>query len=135
MKKGRPLIIKLKVRKQAAWDAFSKFIRTKYLKNGFLVCYTCGKKMTLEDAQAGHGIGGRNNAVLFMEEVVRPQCQKCNGFLNGNYPVFTMKLMEELGVKRYQNLVILSNQIVKWTASEFLEIENYYRGKLEKLRN
>lgn len=132
--RGRPLKMTVTARKASAWKAFSEWVRRNNQDSiGFNTCYTCGISKHFTEMQAGHGIGGRNNAVLFMEEVVRPQCERCNGFLNGNYSVFTMKLMDELGVKKYQNLVILSNQVVKWTPSDFLAIENYYRGKLEEL--
>lgn len=44
---------------------------------------------------AGHGISGRGNSILFEERVIRPQDKKCNIFLHGNYEVFVARLMRE----------------------------------------
>lgn len=133
MKKGRPLKMNIKARKNAAWGVFAKYIRSKHLEAGFVSCYTCDKIMYFEDSQAGHGIGGRNNAVLFMEEVVKPQCERCNKWLKGNYKVFTLKLIKELGAERYEELLIKSNMTVKMTPMQFLAIQVEYEAKLEEL--
>ena len=82
--------------KTAVWDWFSIYIRLKYAnKKGMAKCYTCGKALPIKDLQAGHAIMGRSNAVLFNEEIVRPQCQWCNVWLGGNLGVFVQKLIEE----------------------------------------
>ncbi len=133
--RGRPLKITVKARKNSAWTVFARYIRTKAIKeagnNGVAVCYTCG--VSTSDIQAGHGIGGRNNAVLFMEAVVKPQCERCNGYLGGNYKVFTLKLIKELGAEKFEELLIESNRVDKMTPMEFLEIEKTYKLKLAEL--
>lgn len=127
--RGRPLSMTVKARRDSAWKVFAKYIRTK--DKGIPRCYTCG--IQTWDIQAGHGIGGRNNAVLFLEAVVKPQCERCNGYLRGNYKVFTLKLIKELGAEEYERLLIESNKTVKMTPYEFLEIEKKYKEKLESL--
>jgi len=64
----------MKKAKKKAWIQFSRYIRLKYAKNGFVKCYTCSTVKHWKEMQAGHGIGGRSNAVLFNEDIVRPQC-------------------------------------------------------------
>ena len=65
---------KEKVSKQMVWDYFSIYIRLRYAnKKGVAKCYTCGKVLAIKALQAGHAIMGRSNAVLFDEEIVKPQ--------------------------------------------------------------
>lgn len=117
--------------KAKAWSAFSLYIRTKYAdEDGLVACYTCGKRAEIKNMQAGHGIGGRNNAVLFMEDIVKPQCMGCNVFGRGQYARFTRKLIDELGMDRYDEIVKDSNKTVKYKLADYMEIEEKYRSLL-----
>ena len=115
--------------KRKAWAEFSKYIRLKYADaNGFVTCYTCGKRAHYRvGMQAGHGIGGRNNAVLFMEEVVRPQCAGCNLWGGGKYSIFTEKLIGEYGAERYAEFVQESNKEKKMTVLDYQAVFEAYR--------
>jgi hypothetical protein len=113
--------------KKRAWKAFSLWIRNRGKDGNMNTCYTCGKKYDIKKLQAGHGIPGRTNAVLFMEDVVRPQCFVCNIRKNGNYKVFSAKLIEELGEKLFEEKLAISTTIVKYTVEDYLEIEKKYR--------
>lgn len=114
--------------KRRAWKAFSLYVRLKYAdKLEFITCYTCNNRMHYKESQAGHGLGGRHGGILFMEELVRPQCVGCNMFGGGKYGIFTQKLIEEYGAEKYYELVKKSNQITKYTIEDYLEIENKYR--------
>ena len=73
----------LELAKDAAWDAFSIFIRTrdciKYtgtVDNG--MCVTCNRPYPFEKLQAGHFIAGRTNAILLDEDLCHTQCYGCN---------------------------------------------------------
>ena len=83
---------------------------------------------------AGHGIPGRNNAVLFMEEVVKPQCQQCNRFKHGRLDVFTVKLIDEMGRSKYDELVTRSKQVVQFKTYQYLEIYEKYKKTNECLK-
>jgi hypothetical protein len=76
---------------------------------------------------------GRNNAVLFLEEVVRPQCSGCNIWGNGQYKIFTRKLIDELGIDRYDELVTISNQTLKYTVQDFIDIQEKYKKLLSEI--
>lgn len=120
--------------KAKAWSAFSLYIRTKYAdEDGLVACYTCGKRAEIKNMQAGHGIGGRNNAVLFMEEIVRPQDMGCNVFGRGQYARFTRKLIDELGMNRYDEIVTESGKPVKYNLADYEAIEAKYKEKLNNL--
>lgn len=117
--------------KRRAWKAFSKYIRTRDMNlSGFVKCYTCGRKFDFKNIQAGHGLGGRHGGVLFLEELVKPQCRGCNIFGGGKYPIFTQKLIEEHGTEKYYELVKKSNQLVKYSIEDYLEIERRYKELL-----
>lgn len=114
--------------KKKAWAEFSKYIRLKYSNSsGFIQCYTCRTVKHWKQMQAGHGIGGRNNAVLFMEAVVRPQCVGCNMFGGGKYSVFTENLINEYGAVKYAEFVRESNKEKKMTVLDYQVLFESYR--------
>jgi hypothetical protein len=124
---------KLSTVKKKAWKAFSLYIRIRSLEGNLITCYTCDNQRPIGKITAGHGISGRTNAVLFMEEVVRPQCIACNVFNGGRYWIFTPKLIEELGMKKYSQLAKQAKKTVKYTIQDYLDIEKKYKNKLDKL--
>jgi hypothetical protein len=126
-------ITKTKAKKKA-WLIFSKWLKTKYVVNGMVTCYTCGSVYPIEKIQTGHGIGGRNNSILFEEKLVRPQCIICNVFKRGRYATFTYKLIKELGLKEYEKLVEQSQQVVQYKVADYQEIEALYKAKLDALQ-
>lgn len=119
--------------KKKAWSAFSLYIRNKYATDGMATCYTCGALRTVKQLQAGHAIPGRSNAVLFMEEVVRPQDMGCNFFGRGKLSVFTPKLIKEIGLDRYNELSEKATQLVKYSVQDYLDIEIKFKEKLKQL--
>jgi hypothetical protein len=120
--------------KKKAWTAFSLYIRTKYASPmGQVICYTCGKLGTIKTMQAGHGIAGRNNAVLFEEDLVRPQCVGCNFFGGGKYGIFMDKLIKQYGAERFSQLVMMSTMTVQRKAQDYIEIYETYTQKLHEL--
>lgn len=129
-KKRSPLAIA----KERANTAYSLYIRTLNSVDGVNQCYTCGKilAITKEGLHAGHGIAGRNNAILYMEEITKPQCMGCNVYGRGQYAIFTRKLIEELGMDRYDEIVKLSGKSVKYKIYDYQEIEAKY---IELLKN
>lgn len=119
--------------KKLAWSAFSLYIRKSNEVNGRITCYTCGKKYSLKQMSAGHGIGGRNNAVLFDERIVKPQDYACNVIKSGNYGVFARKLIGEFGLKKYDEIVAGSKKVLQYKTQDFQEIYEKYTRKLEEL--
>ena len=100
MKPQRKKIRSIRSLKKKAWTEFLKYIRLKNAdRDGYVQCYTCGRKMFWKEAQAGHGLSGRGNSILFDEEIVKPQCASCNIFKGGNYDSFHSRLIEENGIE------------------------------------
>ena len=83
--------------------------------------------------QCGHGIGGRNNAILFDERLVRPQCVGCNMFANGRYYIFTSKLIDELGKDAYCEMAHQAKMIVQYKAIDYQAIYEKYKHLMEEL--
>ena len=134
LKFTKPKKVSLTKLKKRAWAQFSKYIRLKYAdKNGMECCYTCGKKAHWKQMQAGHGIGGRNNSVLFMEEVVRPQCAGCNLWGGGKYSIFAEKLISEYGPIAYAKFVKKSNETVVYKAYNYEAIYEAYKDLVKEL--
>lgn len=97
-------------------------------------CFTCGTVKPIKEMQAGHGVSGRTNGVLFLEEVVRPQCVSCNMFKGGMYEVFIPKLIDLYGRDGYEEFVQMKNTTVKFTIPELEDMETYYKEQLEAVK-
>jgi len=124
----------VKITKKKVWEVFSKYIRLSYSdKDGYVICYTCGRKLRWQDADAGHGASGRGNSILFDERLVRPQCTHCNIFLKGNYDVFHAKLIKEYGKNFLDEINRLKKTVKKFTQSELNEKYEHYKKEVEKL--
>ena len=120
--------------KGKAWAMFSKYIRSsRDSGDGIIACYTCGNLDHWKRLQAGHGIPGRNNAVLFMEDVCKPQDIQCNIFKRGNLAIFTRKLIGELGLKEYDRIAKLAKEIVQYKSNDYRAIYEEYKEKVNSL--
>lgn len=122
--------------KQSAWRAFSLYIRTRdCLKtSGFPDqgrCVTCGKFFPITELQAGHAISGRNNSILFDEQLVNAQCRGCNGYGNGRYADYSLWFIKRYGEKKWEEKVTLSHQLA--VDLDFDLIQKKYKKKLDKL--
>lgn len=130
--------LSLKGAKAKAWKAFSLWVRQSAViafpdMFGDIPCYTCGQWKPCKQMQAGHGIAGRNNAILFDERIVKPQCVGCNIFGRGKQAIFTYKLIQELGMSVYEGILHESQDAVQYKVADYISIEEKYKKKLEDL--
>ena len=124
----------LRAIKQSAWRLFSEYVRRRHADHdGYTRCYTSGVVAHWTELQCGHAIGGRNNAVLFDEEICRPQTVAENVFKRGNYPVFTAKLIREHGLEWFEEKLAGARQAVKLDRETLETIIETYKAKLEEL--
>lgn len=128
MKKKRSL----RSLKNKCWKLFSEYVRRRDAdEGGTTYCYTCELPIHWKyEAQAGHAIPGRHNAVLFDPEIVKPQCQRCNIWSGGMYHVFTTKLIKENGMDWWEKKLEGAKQIVKLTRADLEEMIESYKAKL-----
>jgi len=142
-KKGKksPTVPKLKAK---AWALLSECIRHEAAErddSDYVGCYTCGDvhpwKSGVTGMNAGHAIPGRSGAVLLDEEVIRPQCNKCNAKppfgRGGEYHIFAAKLIKENGMDWWEAKLQSSRQIKKWSRSELEEKISSYKARLNGL--
>jgi len=124
----------LKKLKKKAWELLSKCIRLEASDTaGYVICYTCGKKLPWKKMQAGHGFSGRGNAILLEEKIIRPQGYGCNICNSGKLDIFIQKLRTELGDKEFEILWKQKHTIRKFTINELEEIIMNYEIRLKKL--
>jgi len=124
----------LKSLKAKTWKLFSEWVRRKDADaGGTEYCYTCRRPFFWKSLQAGHAIGGRHNAVLFDEEIVRPQCVECNVFKRGNYPVFTARLIRENSLEWFEAKLAGARVVKKLGRAEYEELIDKYKKKLQLL--
>lgn len=112
---------------------FNEFIRLRDKDN---TCISCG---TTKDVQyhAGHyySVGAYPN-LRFNEDNVHKQCgMSCNKQRHGNIIEYTPKLIQKIGIQRFEKLAELKNQELKLTIPEILELKIEYKLKIKQLKN
>lgn len=116
--------------KKKAWPFFSKYIRLRDAdENGMCKCVTCGVEKHFKDMQAGHGVGGRHNYLLFDEEIVFAQCPACNIFGGGQYEKFAVFLIEKHDLEWYKEK--LRYKVVQFTIPELEEKIQTWKNFIE----
>ena len=112
-------------------SVFSHYLRQKYADaNGYVECYTCGKVLHWKDIQCGHYFSRKSLTTRWEEKNCRPQCSGCNVAQHGNYPVFGIRLSQEIGTKGMEKLEQLHNKTVKLSNIDLLEMTQSYYKKL-----
>lgn len=117
-------------------SVFSEYIRTKNVDSyGFTHCFTCNCKDYWYNLQCGHFISRKYFGTRWDENNARPQCKKCNCFLNGNLNIFSEKLLNEIGKKEYELLFEKSHKIAKITAKDMGKLVNVYNNRVNVNKN
>lgn len=130
----------LKKAKEKAWAVFSQYIRRKYADSeGNCKCVTCDTTKHWKELHAGHFIDGRNNSVLYNEQLVHPQCFHCNskmpGCLGGNKVAYTIFMATKycLTIEEIEKLHNLYFTAKPMKAFEHDEIREKYEDALTGL--
>lgn len=131
--KTKPKKITLSKAKEKAWKAFSRYIRLKYSNGGLCACITCGKEALWSDMQCGHGIPGRTNGILFLEEICRPQCFRCNYNMGGMQEVFVPYLIEMYGREGYDEFMRMKHSPKKFYVDELLTWARDWEAEVNRM--
>lgn len=132
--------LKLSTEKKKANEIFSKFIRTRDMKeyDGVnLLCITCEKPYPafgLGCAQAGHFIPGRHSGVLFDERNAHGQCYNCNVNLKGNWVKYQAAMLVMYGQEAIDELIDLDNLNPHFRAIDYVDIQERFKEKLSQLK-
>jgi hypothetical protein len=117
--------------KKHAWSWFSKYIRLKYSDDkGYCKCITCDKIAFWdgEGIQAGHGIPkGKSNSILFLEEVVRPQCSYCNHALCGRPTKYIPILIDLYGQDGVDEFEAMKETPKNYKLKDFVKMEEEFK--------
>jgi hypothetical protein len=122
--------------KNKAWKLVSELVRRRDAdEGGTTQCYTCGTYLHWKyDAQAGHAIPGRHNAVLLDLDILRPQCYSCNCCRGGQHHIFATKLIQENGMDWWESKLEGAKRVVKYTRSDLEDLISKYQEKLEAIK-
>ena len=108
--------------------AFSVFVRKNHAdEHGNVKCYTCDKVMPWKESQAGHWIKRGHASVRWNEANVKPQCPRCNLWLNGAQDAFAVALLQEYGPEMLEELMRLKHTEKRWRIPELHELLEQYR--------
>lgn len=125
----------LKTAKVKAWKLFSEYIRRGSADSeGYASCVTCGDRKRWQDLSAGHFIDSRNNTVLFDEELVYPQCYRCNVILSGNKVKYTLYMLSQGHSKdQIEEFCTMKHKTKKVSLYEYEELITKYKIALTNL--
>ncbi len=112
---------------------FSKYIRTKYSKNGFVECVTCGRSYEIKKIQNGHFMSRKSYSTRWDEENCAPQCYGCNVMQQGQQFLFSKYIDEKYGEGYSQVLLMKSRETVKFADFELQEMIDDYTNRLKVL--
>ena len=124
--------------KAKCWKYFSIYIRTRdCLKTTgdpeYGICVTCHKRFHFKQLQAGHYVQGRNNAVLFHEDLVHAQCAPCNLWKGGNLTAYALYMFNTYGEKKMAEFELLRHKTVKRTLFDYSLMTEDFKKKTESV--
>lgn len=125
--------------KKKAWKYFSIYIRTRdCIKTtgspDYGICVTCEKRFHFKELQAGHYVSGRNNAVLFDEDLVHAQCMRCNIWLEGNKTKYALFMFKRFTPRQMEKFEALRNKTVRRSMFDYgLMVDDYKKRTKELL--
>lgn len=113
---------------------FSQYIRKRYAdNNGFVECFTCGKKDHWKNLQCGHFMSRKFYSTRWDETNCQVQCAGCNVFRYGEQYKFGRNLDIEFGNGIAEGLQQKSKKIMKYTNYELIELIEHYKKKVAEL--
>lgn len=118
---------------------FSKYIRLLYSfpdasgKHLLCKCYTCGRIKPILNADNGHYHSRSIKATRYHINNGRPQCKRCNRYLQGAHTAFERHLIEEVGIDAVEELKSLTNAYFKADRVFFVAAGDTYRQMFNKL--
>lgn len=101
-------------------------------------CVTCGKVLPINGKncmQGGHFIPRGCRITRWMKANVHPQCPRCNGFLDGNYIMYSRYMQKN--IDEYEQLMSLFDKHKKGTAPKLtvIEVQALYNSWLKAGRD
>lgn len=114
-------------------EVFSRYIRRRDCPNGIGRCISCGALISYDTCDAGHYIGRAHTATRWNETNVHAQCRICNRHKYGNLKAYRRRLVELYGVEAVEELERMKHLTVCLHESDYRELIEYYKIKLNRL--
>jgi hypothetical protein len=132
-KEKKPSKSNIRTLHKKAWNIWSKWLRKSQADfSGYVSCYTCNKKLQWFEAHAGHWI---HNRLDFDPRNIHIQCPGCNTYRNGRLEVYTLNLIDEIGVEQVKELRREATRHPGYTYPELKELHSKYLKLYESLNN
>lgn len=97
-----------------------KKITHKIVRHGVTHCFTCGKQTQVV---AGHfWTDGGHSATRYDFDNLRGQCLSCNSFKSGNLAEYAVRLKDEIGEERFEELRRKAHTIKRWSRAELEQL-------------
>lgn len=113
---------------------FSRFIRLRATdEEGYVQCFTCGKRAHWKDVDCGHYCGRRHMTTRYNDVNCQPQCRNCNRMKEGNKPIFAVNLDRKYGSGTAERLTLLSNTKTKTSLLWFADQTNRYKAMCKQI--
>ena len=113
---------------------YSEYIRRKDADEGGTVsCVTCQKLLHWREAHCGHFIKRANRAARWLQVNTHVQCVRCNTYLGGNDSVYAVYIIDKFGRDTYNDLMALRGKECKRYRTDYEELIETYKAKLEEL--
>lgn len=115
--------------------AFSKFIRLKYAYGDHVRCYTCSSFAGVTSIDNGHYLSRALRWTRWDDRNCRPQCAKCNRYLNGQHHIFRKNLVAEYGEEVISQMEYEASDWgeKRMPAEWMLEKIAYYRAEIKQM--
>ncbi len=121
----------LKTRKKAAKIACHSYIRE---RDRGLPCICCGRPLGAK-FDAGHWKESSNYpSIRYDEDNINAQSVHCNQYKGGDSGDYEKNLRLKIGNEKVDALIAKKNIIIKRTAQDYRDIEEYYKEKLKELQ-
>ena len=98
-------------------------------------CVTCRKWDHWTKMQGGHFISRTHTKHKLSEENIHPQCQRCNGFLNGNYIAYSLYMQDMYGREWVENMLATKTEVKKYYRPEILDIIEELKAEVKDLES
>lgn len=108
---------------------FSRFIRQRDTVNGKVICFTCGKKMSFQEAQCGHFIDRDQMPTRYDEQNCHAVCEFCNCMDDTHYERYSMAMIQKYGIMAVRDLKQKSRSLQKFMRHEIEELIEYYKSE------
>lgn len=121
-----------------ALKLYSELVKLRAASEGKLFCYTCGNPVELNtsNCQLGHYIPrGGYSGLTFHPDNSRIQDYHCNIGLKGNTVEFRIKLVEEIGIERVEELESIRHIQLKMIRSDYHDLINKFNEEIKELKS